>query len=148
MPDLDTRTLQEYLHRIQELPAAPVPRLWSLEDDRYLKCACGHLRDRRLMPDRHSGLVSFKDVFCRGSCQKQVDKMATIVCYTCRDVVGKVEPHEDKKDHFKFEAGAVYHVLRCDKCTQGMEQAEVVERILHRRRNGLPNPMLSSQSGT
>ena len=97
------------------------------------------------MPKRDSGVAAYRDNVCFG-CRTKYCKLAKIICVRCQEVVGHLEPATDPQDKFKFESNSVYHMCTCAKCCIDVESAEIVERILWRTKNNLPNPLLSVTS--
>lgn len=132
--------LISYIDTLKGMPPPKPMRLVTAEDVNFLKCMCGHRRRRSDMPRVSSGVVVFSDNVCRG-CVKKYAQLATVVCAKCKDVLGRVEPGRDPKDRFTFESGLVYHVLHCDLCTPGVGSTEVIERILWRKDQNIPNPI-------
>lgn len=126
--------LAPLLEFTRRLPPPKPPRIFTEEDVRTITCMCGHKKDRASMPLLNSGIVQFRDNVCR-NCPSHPRHWATIVCYTCKEVVAKVAPERDSKDGFAFESRHVYHVQRCAYCCPELESAEVVERILFNQHN-------------
>lgn len=143
MPKDLPNPLLSYIDTLRQMPPPKPMRLVTAEDVNFMKCMCGHRRRRSDMPRVSSGVVVFSDNVCRG-CVKKYRDLATVVCAKCKDVLGRVEPGTDPKDRFTFERGAIYHILYCDSCTPGLSNSEVIERILWRRANNIPNPVKST----
>lgn len=136
---VDESHIQQYIDFARRLPPPAAMRLVLNADDvNYMTCLCGHRKHKGTMPQRHSGIVPFKDTVCRG-CTKAARGTATIVCSRCREVIGKIPPGKDK-DGFTFVRDSVYHVVNCPNCCPEIESTEIVERILWLRRNSLPTP--------
>jgi len=130
------RQIHEFIDIAKQMPPPVAPKLiTNLDDVRYMHCLCGKRKLCVDMPPRHSGIVAFKDIICRG-CVKGVQKWATVVCRRCSQVVLKREPGRDK-DGFTFLPGGIYHTLNCASCCPELESTEIIERLLYRRNNNL-----------
>lgn len=136
----DNRLLREYVELCRRMPPLQPAVDASLAMASKLVCACGKTRQKADMPRRKSSVLQFMDDVCF-SCQKSyTPNHATIVCIRCKRTIARATPGVDAGDKFRFVAGAVYHVESCPVCS-GVGQAEVIEHILHRKKNNLPNPL-------
>lgn len=132
-PPTAEQRLATYLNAISQLPAPPVPIILPECDSKYMQCLCGNMKLKTDMPIRSTGIVSFRDTLCPGCVKpKESRNWATLVCYKCRTVLGKIEPMKDK-DGFVFERGKCYHTSRCPACCADILQTEITERVLWQR---------------
>lgn len=140
-PDPD-RQILEYLDIVKQMPPLNPRRILlpTEANPLLMTCACDIPKRIKDMPRKSSGIFGFTDTVCYG-CRRWA-KTATLVCATCKAVVGKIEPGEDPKDHFKIETGKVYHVMQCNVCTPAAASSDLIERILWRRNLGIPNPVV------
>lgn len=153
MTNDDKRALLAYIDAVLKMPA-PGARVVAdkiHDTENFIECAgCGKLTPAADMPTRHSGLLPFKDNICFG-CQKEASKakLAVVVCARCskagkRNVVrSRTYPSKDV-DGFEFKPNGCYHLTRCPVCCEGIEKAEIAERLLWLRKNQLPLPETSS----
>lgn len=82
------------------------------------------------------------DCFCK-SCYaahaKELDRMARIVCATCKETVMVLEPHKEKVGGFVWENGMCTHVAVCPACCDDdLKCSPVAEKIAFYKRAGIP----------
>lgn len=82
------------------------------------------------------------DCFCQ-SCydqhRKDLDRMARIVCATCRETVLVLEPHKEQAGGFVWAPGSFAHVAVCPVCAdENLPCSPVAEKIAFYKRQGIP----------
>lgn len=81
------------------------------------------------------------DCFCL-SCyqqnQKELDRMARIVCATCKETVMLLEPHKEPRGGFVWREGSFSHVAVCPTCKEGdLPYSPVAEKLAFYKERGI-----------
>jgi hypothetical protein len=103
------------------------------------ECACKKMKSLKEFTVLHTGVIPILNNVCRG-CKEGEDldrKMCRLVCVSCRKVVMRGEPFQEK-DGFKFEPNKTYHVEHCPVClgrTDKDQQSLILERAVFLNRN-------------
>ncbi len=116
---------------VQMLP--PAPMMAPVAPDIFdRKCLCGEKRDLADFPTKRSKSgVEFREAVCR-QCPvrySQWERLATVICATCRTEIIRLAPHQDKSG-FRYEPGGIYHTLECSSCKKGIDRSPIVEKTL------------------
>ncbi len=133
-------------------PATPVI---PVEPPREYECAgCGEKKPLGAM-QRITGTTlapQVIDVICRACWREHAPecrKLARVVCVTCKEVVGAVEPHKEKSG-YAWKPGSFAHVARCPVCNTDEETkfdpSPVAEKIAFYKANGIPYETAESQA--
>ncbi len=138
-----SKAICDYVNFARSLPPPKAPRIFLPTD--CVECLCGKQMRPADMPRKSTGLVAYTDTVCHG-CVRTYRDLNTLVCARCKSVVAKIRPAVDPQDKFEFTRGGHCHVPYCGACVTDTESAEISERILWRAKNGLPNPILSSNT--
>lgn len=131
--DLDAQTAA-WVSFLDKQPPPPKPRFDLL--DQLEQCACGGMAPVRKFRLENSGVVTYLDNICL-DCprKKELSEQWSIICATCKRVVGRNEPLVDVTG-FSFRAGKVYHVEQCRVCVPDLTKSPIIEKLLYDRSCG------------
>ena len=130
---LDDQT-QAWINHLDKQPPPPKPKFDRL--DQLEQCGCGSMVPIRKFRLEHSGVSTYLDNVCL-DCprKKELSECWSIICATCKRVVGRNEPLVDTTG-FTFKSGKVYHVEQCRVCVPGLTKSPIIEKLLFDRNRG------------
>jgi len=104
----------------------------SIIDGTSLKCVCDKYVPLSNLEIFDSGVAKIVSNVCKGcrEATKQDRETARVVCVSCRQVVMRIEPHQDKSG-FKFLANHTYHLEECPSCNPDIQKSIILEKKLH-----------------
>lgn len=130
-------TTSDFVKALAALP--PPPKAMFKDEINYTWCACNKRVPITMLGVLNSGVISYVNNVCPGCPSqkpKDIAKLATLVCVTCKRVVARMEPLVDKTG-FAFKANSIYHIDGCPVCRPGLPQSPIIEKLLHDRALGI-----------
>lgn len=121
--------IQQAIATLASLPPPAQPEVKILEPEEV--CACGKKVPIVSLEELDTGVFKTIGDVCKGCAagHKLDREHAKIICARCKRVICRITPATDKTG-FSFKAGKVYHLVRCGLCEPGVEQCQIIEKVL------------------